>query len=245
MLWLEADSSTITLLEPRARPFGGPWVVVVAADQPPLYEYLRKSLAPDPAARVVLDRRRRDRRRRLEAHALDRRRGERRRLTDYARDLRFHWVAVCREQWSAPRVGDLGVSEPQEGGRVRMGMTDTGASEVRQQVERWIEESQGLLGRIIPSLLDDNQRLRDKVVGAEQDCDRMREEIGVLRREVSALQAELETLRGQHDYLKGEQLAVADALTRAVHHLSQLVHPINEMAAKLHIGQPALEGSLP
>lgn len=123
-------------------------------------------------------------------------------------------------------------------------MTDTGASEVRQQVERWIEESQGLLGRIIPGLLDDNQRLRDKVVGAEQDCDRMRDEIGVLRREVSALQAELESLRGQHDYLKGEQVAVAEALTRAVHHLSQLVQPINEMAAKLHIGQSALEGSL-
>ena len=123
-------------------------------------------------------------------------------------------------------------------------MTDTGASEVRQQVERWIEESQGLLGRIIPSLFDDNQRLRDKVAAAEQDCDRMRDEIGVLRREVSALQAELETVRGQHDYLKGEQLAVADALTRAVHHLSQLVQPINEMAVKLHIGQPAMEGSL-
>jgi chromosome segregation ATPase len=125
-----------------------------------------------------------------------------------------------------------------------MAMTDTGASEVRQQVERWIEESQGLLGRIIPSLFDDNQRLRDKVAAAEQDCDRMRDEIGVLRREVSALQAELETVRGQHDYLKGEQLAVADALTRAVHHLSQLVQPINEMAVKLHIGQPAMEGSL-
>jgi chromosome segregation ATPase len=126
-----------------------------------------------------------------------------------------------------------------------MAMIDSTASEVRHQIERWIEESHLLLGRIIPSVLDDNQRLRDKLTTSEQESDRMREEVAVLRREVVGLQTELEALRGQHEYLKGEQSAVADSLTRTLHHLTQMVQPINEMVAKLHVAQtPGLEGAL-
>ena len=118
-------------------------------------------------------------------------------------------------------------------------------SEARQQIERWIEESQLLLGRTIPSVLEDNQRLRDKLASAEEDSDRMRNEIAALRRDLGALQSELESLRGQHEYLKAEQAAVAEALSRAVHHMSQMVQPINEMVAKLHVAQaPSLEAAL-
>jgi hypothetical protein len=38
---------------------------------------------------------------------------------------------------------------------------------------------------------------------------------------------------------------VTDALGRAVHHMSQMVQPINEMVAKLHVTQaPTLESAL-
>jgi chromosome segregation ATPase len=125
-----------------------------------------------------------------------------------------------------------------------MSMTENVASEARQQIERWIEESQRLLGRMLPSMLEDNQRLRDKVVTAEQDCDRMQEEIASLRRELGTLQSELEVLRGQHDYLRGEQAAVGESLTRALHHLGQMMQPINEMMTKLQVTQPlALDGA--
>jgi chromosome segregation ATPase len=118
-------------------------------------------------------------------------------------------------------------------------------TEARQQIERWIEESQLLLGRTIPSVLEDNQRLRDKLVSAEESSDRMRDEIAALRRDLGTLQSELEGLRGQHEYLKAEQTAVAEALSRAVHHMSQMVQPINEMVAKLHVAQaPSLEAAL-
>jgi chromosome segregation ATPase len=119
-----------------------------------------------------------------------------------------------------------------------MSMTESGASEARQQIERWIEESQLLLGRTIPSVLEDNQRLRDKTFAAEEDCDRMREEIAGLRRELGALQSELEALRDQHEYLRGERASVGESLTRAVHHMSQMMQPINEMVAKLNVTQP-------
>lgn len=127
-----------------------------------------------------------------------------------------------------------------------MSITESGASEARQQIERWIEESQSLLGRMIPSVLEDNQRLRDKVINAEQDCDRMRDEIASLRRELGTLQAELETLRGQHDDVRAEQVAVGEALTRALHHMGQMMQPMNEMMTKLHVAQPksfAMEGA--
>lgn len=224
------------------------WIVVVARDQRLLHAELVRRLAADPGVRVVLDRRRGERRqgerrRREDPLSSDRRQADRRRPAGYHRDLRFQWVAVCREQGRCARDGGLGTSNPREGGQAGMSITDVGG-EVRQQVERWIEESQYLLGRVIPSVFDENQRLRDKAVSAEQDCDRMREEIAALRREINELHAELSQLRGQHDYLRGEQAAIADALTRTVHHMTQMMQPINEMVAKLHVSQPVMESSL-
>ncbi|HEY7649509.1 MAG TPA: hypothetical protein VID04_10935 [Methylomirabilota bacterium] len=123
-------------------------------------------------------------------------------------------------------------------------MTESGASEARQQIERWIGESQSLLGQMIPSVLEDNQRLRDRVGSAEQDCDRMREEIASLRRELGTLQSELETLRGQHEDLRAERVAVGESLSRALHHMNQMAQPINEMVSRLQVGQPfAMEAS--
>lgn len=217
--------------------------MVIARDQNELHEALVRRLAADPGSRVLLDRRVGERRRREARPAEERRREERRRAVGYHQDLRFQWVAVCREQWGPSRDGDLGASDRREGGQESMSITDVGR-EVRQQVERWIEESQYLLGRVIPSVFDENQRLRDKAASTEQDCDRMREEIAALRREINELHAELNQVRGQHDYLRAEQAAVADALTRAVHHMTQMMQPINEMVAKLHVRQPVLESSL-
>ena len=142
-----------------------------------------------------------------------------------------------------PGSATPGSSEPDKGGQIRMSIVET--SEARQQIERWIEESQLLLGRTIPSVLEDNQRLRDKLTGAQEESDRAREEVAALRRELGTLQSDLETLRGQYEFLKSEQAAVTDALGRAVHHMSQMVQPINEMVAKLHVTQaPSLESAL-
>src|SRR5262245_65552156 len=151
----------------------------------------------------------------------DRRRAERRRPLAHHQDLRFQWVAVCREQGRSTRVGGLGTSEARERGQEGMSIAHVGG-EVRQSVERWIEESQYLLGRVIPSVLEENQRLRDRAASAEQGCDRMREEVAALRREIHELHAELNQLRGQHDYLRGEESELADSATRAVHHMTAI-----------------------
>ncbi len=125
-----------------------------------------------------------------------------------------------------------------------MSMVEAERSEVRQQIERWIEESQSLLGRIIPALLDDNERLRGKVAAAEEDCDRMRTEIGQLRREIAELQKEVAELSSEKQYLRGEQRMIAEAASRALHHVAQLAQPLNEILQRVQMGEPVpVEGA--
>src|SRR5262249_13231301 len=100
-----------------------------------------------------------------------------------------------------------------------MNITENGMTETRQQVERWIEESQYLLGRHHPNVFEDQQPVRERTAGAEADCDRMREEIAALRREVHDLHSELTGLRGLNDQLKSQQSAITESLSRAVHHM--------------------------
>ena len=122
-------------------------------------------------------------------------------------------------------------------------MMGTGTIGTRQQVERWIEESQYLLGRVIPSVFDDNQRLRERAAASDAECDRMREEIATLRRELHDVQLELTGLRGQNEGLRSEQVAVAESLSRAVHHMNELMQPMNELMTRLHVGQPTVEST--
>jgi chromosome segregation ATPase len=120
-------------------------------------------------------------------------------------------------------------------------MTESTMTETRHQVERWIEESQYLLGRVIPSVFDDHQRLRDRLAASEADADRLRQEVAALRREIHDLQSELGALRAQYEQVRGDQHAVAEALGRAIHHFTQMMQPLNEMAARLQVGQATLE----
>src|SRR5207247_984197 len=90
-----------------------------------------------------------------------------------------------------------------EGYVVVVPATDVVLFEDRQRVDRWLEESQYLLGRLIPGYLEDRERLKARLAGSEADCQRLRLEVDGLRREVSGLLAEL-----QHQ--RNEQAATAE-----------------------------------
>ena len=49
--------------------------------------------------------------------------------------------------------------------------------EDRQRVDRWLEESQYLLGRLIPGYIDDRERLKTRLTSSEEESDRLRHEI--------------------------------------------------------------------
>jgi len=104
--------------------------------------------------------------------------------------------------------------------------------EDRQRVDRWIEEGQYLLGRMIPALLDERDRLRGKLEEAEQDSVRFRQEIGELRKQVSDLQSETQ-------YFRNEYAAMAEAVGNVLEQMGQLQKPLDDVCRKLQLIQPS------
>ena len=110
-----------------------------------------------------------------------------------------------------------------------MSQGDMAAVDDRQRVDRWIEESQYLIGRLIPGLLDDRDRLRGKAEAAEQEIERLRIEVGELRREIADLRSERDGYRTDH-------AAIAEAVARVMDYLGQAQQPLSDI---LQRAQPA------
>jgi hypothetical protein len=204
------------------------YLIVVAASEEPLYHYLKQRFESDASTRVILDRRRR----------LDRRvpasgpPGAERRRAPAAEISSLQRVAVIRLTDDPAVNGTTATDTAGKGGRVSMeGMEGL---EDRQRVDRWLEESQYLIGRMIPAYLDDRDRMRGRLDNAEQDNERLRAELAEARREVSELRAELE-------FLRAERASVADSFNTIVEHLTALQKPVNEIARHLHSVQPVSE----
>src|SRR5207245_10013407 len=88
-------------------------------------------------------------------------------------------------------------------------MSETETFEGQQQVGRWLAGGQDMLGRVIPALIEDRDRLRQTLEARERECEQLRGEGGELRRNLGALQSEGEKLRG-------ERVAMADAFGRVL-----------------------------
>jgi hypothetical protein len=219
----ERSSLLTELVEDAARDCR--YLVVVAASDEPLYRYLQMRLDADAAARVILDRRRRG----APAGGAGRRAPERRvsRAVDLLSSQR---VVVIRLAADASVSGTTVNRTAGQGGPPTMegmeGMED------RQRLDRWLEESQYLMGRIIPAYLDDRERVRGRVAAAEQDGERLRAELAEARREIAELRADLELHRA-------ERAGVADTFNTIVEHLAALQKPVNDISRRLHAAQPA------
>ena len=200
------------------------YLVVVAATEPALFHYLKQRFEPDPSTCVILDRRRRL----APGETADPPAVERRR-PDMAQILSSQRVAVIR------LTDDPAVSRPVvyetagQGGKESMeGMEGL---EDRQRVDRWLEESQYLIGRMIPAYLDDRDRVRGRLETSEHDSERLRGELTDARREIAELRAELE-------FLRSERASVAESFNTIVEHLTALQKPVNEISRHLHSAQP-------
>jgi chromosome segregation ATPase len=98
--------------------------------------------------------------------------------------------------------------------------------EDRQRVDRWLEESQYLIGRIIPSYLDDRERVKARLENVEQDNERLKIELADARREISEL-------RGDLEFHRGERMRIAENFHTIVDHLTALQGPVNDVASRL------------
>ena len=73
-----------------------PYLIVVARNQPYVFEYVNRKLAGDPEFQVLLDRRQGERRQRAESHEPDRRQAERRlQAADF---LRWQGLGIIRRR---------------------------------------------------------------------------------------------------------------------------------------------------
>ena len=67
---------------------------IVARDQPDLWHHLRQDFARDEEVEVLLDRRRGERRQRVQAYEPERRRADRRRQSSVDKELRYRSFVI-------------------------------------------------------------------------------------------------------------------------------------------------------
>jgi hypothetical protein len=202
-------------------PFHVQYLLIVAASEEGLYHYLKARFEADTATRVILDRRRR----RSTRPDPDTGQVAERRRSHSAEIFSFHRVAVFRLTATVGEDRVMG-NEPAGTGEVAR-MEGIEGLEDRQRVDRWLEESQYVVGRILPAYLDDRDRMRSRLEVVEQDNERLRGELGEARREIAELRTDL-------DVHRTERANVADSFTAIVEHLAALQKPINDVSRRLH-----------
>jgi len=193
-------------------------VVVAAADEE-LYRYLKARFDADAGTQVILDRRRRG-----GVPVADGRQAAERRRTQPGEILAFQRVAVVRLTASAGEGQAMVIEPAGTGGTASMDGIE--GLEDRQRVDRWLEESQHLIGRIVPHYLDDRDRVRARLDVIEQDNERLRAELGEARREIAELRSDIELHRS-------ERASVADSFGAIIEHLAALQKPVNDVSRRL------------
>jgi len=216
------------------------YLIVVARNQPALYEHLRHRHGRDPSVRVVVDRRGTgdgdgtgDGEMRDGSPPVERRRRRSWLATGASHEL----VELRREDTTESPSPNQQPSIPSEEARRQMKETET--FDDPQRVTRWLAESQQVLGRVLPTLIEDRDRVRQALQVREHECERLTGELGGLRLDLGAARRELETLRD-------ERVAMAEACGGIVDLLGQLQRPLDEIMRRLHSAQPvAVETSIP
>jgi septal ring factor EnvC (AmiA/AmiB activator) len=123
-------------------------------------------------------------------------------------------------------------------------MDDAAATQTRERVTRWIEESRDVFG-LLQELLENDQRLSAKSDQSERDSERLRKELADLRKEVAELrderehgksahgdlQQQIEEMRKENEQLRSEKDEAAQAFARLI----ETVQSTNQIAQKLGV----------
>jgi hypothetical protein len=201
------------------------YLIVVARNEPALYEHLRSRHRDDPRVRVVVDRRgARDVPTSDAPLPVERRR----RRSWLATGAPHELVELARDDAAeSPDPKQQPVVHSEEAPR-QMSQMET--LEDPQRVTRWVAEGQHMLGREIPALIEDRDRLRQTLEAREHECERLHGELDEIRRNLGAL-------RGELDRLRGERGAMVEAFGGVVDLLGQLQRPLDQITRQLHAAQ--------
>src|SRR5262245_42433612 len=203
------------------------YLIVVARTEPAVYEHLRNRHLGDPKVRVMLDRRGAVEYESSEnPPPVDRRRRRSSLMTGASHELVALASEVSAAQPPQPNPQPRAVYEeaPRQ-------MSQIETVDDAQRTTRWLAESQYQLSHVIPSLVEERDRLRRALESREQECERLGGELGELRRIHSVLQGELDALRG-------ERTAVAEAFGGVVDMLGQMHRPLADIARRLQTTPP-------
>jgi hypothetical protein len=203
------------------------YLVIVAREETLLCRYLQRQFSSDPNVRVFTDRRRPERQGALPLRERWWRQDDRRGRRDVAHELHCRLVVIVRSQEAVSPLREHHITSPEGQERSKGHME---GPEERQRVDQWIKESQHLLGRIIPGLFEDRDRLRNKVEEAEQERERLRREIGELQKQVSDIQSETR-------HFRSEYAAMAEALGAVLEHMDQIQKPVRDVYQRLRLVQ--------
>ena len=193
------------------------YLIVVARNHPAVYEHLRNRHGRDSRVQVVVDRRGAgDVEMTADPPPVERRR-------------RRSWLTTgaSHELVELPAEGTTESRSPTQKPGVRHEEA-TRQVEDPQRVTRWLTESQQMVDRVIPALIEERDRLRQSLEARERECEQLRGELDETRRNLGALQSELERLRG-------ERAAMVKAFDDVVALLAQLHGPMYEIARRLDV----------
>ena len=203
------------------------YLIVVARTEPAVYEHLRNRHLGDPKVRVMLDRRGAVEYESSEnPPPIDRRRRRSSLMTGASHELVALAPAVPAAEPPQPNPQPRA---PYEEAPRQMSQIET--VDDAQRTTRWLAESQYQLSHVIPSLVEERDRLRRALESREQECERLGSELGELRRLHSVIQGELDALRG-------ERTAVAEAFGGVVDMLGQMHRPLADIARRLQTTPP-------
>jgi hypothetical protein len=202
---------------PEARP---QFFVVVARSRPDLLDVCRSHLGSSGRARLVVDRRARERRQGDQPPSQERRRGDRRTRMGSDVDLHLRSVIVVPVGHQKPQGGEPAASDA-EGSEAML--TEVVVGDDRERLEQWTDEGRKVLSSVLPGLLEAGEHARARLVDVERDHQILRE---VNRRLVSRVK-ELEELVERD---RAERLEILETVNRS---MAELTRPFNDILQKL------------
>jgi hypothetical protein len=192
-----------------------PVLVVIGRHEPAVYARVSEQFLDDPGVRVILDRRKGERRRQAQLFWGERRRGDRRRPPEYWNDTLYQPVVVVATGQTGEALGAAAApAQPALPEETLMDITDP-VAETRRQIDQWTRDSQDILGRVIPGLVEQCVTLARRAESAEGSSVR-------LNREMEDLQGEVTKLRSEIDRLRRERVEMAEAVERGVSDMARL-----------------------
>ncbi|HEY3065625.1 MAG TPA: hypothetical protein VGL09_07520 [Methylomirabilota bacterium] len=178
------------------------FLIVVARNEGTLFHRLSEWFLDDPRVRVIMDRRRGERRQRAEPPSRERRQRERREIPPDVGDVRDHPAVLLSVLVRDSRPFEV---------LARAHPEPLDPTALRERLDRWMRESRDLADHVLPALYRRTDIVRDRADVAERDGKKLAAHAAELETELTRLRAEIHQLKRERDlFVENIERAVAE-----------------------------------